>query len=143
MSLARVVLTSGREVDLSELRLSSTYGGLLEGYPCKPLNDLRIKGLVRSAGQAFPGAPVHLVTPPREYPDQYPGAFGPVEVLPAVTCVGSFSSAALDPAHDRVLYRSRLTVVWFQPTSLLPSGCDADPHLRELPWEHLAEDDEL
>src|SRR5690606_9012684 len=60
MSLARVVLTSGREVNLSELRLSSTYGGLLEGYPCKPLNDLWIKGLLRSAAQAFPGAPVHL-----------------------------------------------------------------------------------
>src|SRR5690606_39584224 len=97
----------------------------------------------RRSSALFPGAPVHLVTPPREYPDQYAGAFGPVEVLPAVTCVGSFSSAALDPAHDRVLHRSRLTVVWFQPTSLLPSGCDADPRLRQLPWERLAEDDEL
>ncbi|MFF9219928.1 hypothetical protein [Streptomyces viridosporus] len=143
MALARVVLASGRSVDLSELRMSSTYGGLLEGYPCKPLNDRTIDRLLRSAGQAFAGAPVHLVPPPREYPDQYAGAFGPVEVLPAVTCVGSFRSEALDPAHDRALYRSRLTVVWFQTAPHVPSGCDAEPALRDLPWERLAEDEEL
>ncbi|GGV76069.1 hypothetical protein [Streptomyces griseoloalbus] len=143
MALARVVLAAGRSVDLTELRMSSTYGGLLEGYPCKPLNDLRIAGLLRSAERDFPGAPVHLITPPREYPDQYAGAFGPVEVLPAVTCVGSFRSEALDPAHDRALYRSRLTVVWFQPTPRVPSGCDAAPGLRDVSWERLATDEEL
>ncbi|CAM5554978.1 hypothetical protein SALBM217S_09249 [Streptomyces griseoloalbus] len=46
IALSRVLLTSGRPVDLTELRLSSTYGGVLEGYPCKPLNDLAIAGLV-------------------------------------------------------------------------------------------------
>ncbi|GHH95252.1 hypothetical protein [Streptomyces capillispiralis] len=143
MALARVVLASGRSVDLAELRMSSTYGGMLEGYPCKPLNDLRIKGLLHTAERDFPGAPVHLIPPPREYPDQYAGAFGPVEVLPAVTCVGSFRSGALDPAHDRALYRSRLTVVWFQPTPRVPSDCDAEPALREVSWEHLATDEEL
>ncbi|MER5211345.1 hypothetical protein ABT063_12375 [Streptomyces sp. NPDC002838] len=142
MSLTRVVLTSGRSLDLRELRLSSTYGGTLEGYPCKPVNEVRIKSLLRSAERAF-SAPVHLVPPPREYPDQYAGGFGPVEVLPAVACVGVFRSTALDPAHDPVLYRSALTVVWFQPTARMPSGCDAEAALRELPWEELARDYEL
>ncbi|MFF5156045.1 hypothetical protein ACFY3N_07290 [Streptomyces sp. NPDC000348] len=143
VSLARVLLDSGRSVDLSELRLSSTYGGLLEGYPCKPLDDRRIDRLLRSAGRAFTGAPVHLVPPPREYPDQYAGAFGPVELLPAVTCVGSFRSEALAPAPDHSLYHSRLTVVWFQPSPRVPSGCDAEPALRDLSWERPAEDEEL
>jgi hypothetical protein len=143
LSLARVVLASGRSVDLAELRMSSTYGGMLDGYPCKPLNDRKIERLLRSAEGAFPGAPVHLIPPPREYPDHYAGAFGPVEVLPAVTCVGSFRSEALDPARDRALYRSRLTVVWFQPTPHVPSGCDAEPALRDVVWEHLAGDEEL
>lgn len=143
MSLARVLLDSGRSVDLSEPRMSSTYGGLLEGYPCKPLNDRTIDRLLRSAARASPGTPVHLIPPPREYPDQYAGAFGPVEVLPAVTCVGSFRPEALDPARDRSLYRSRLTVVRFQPSPRVPSGCDAEPSLRDLPWERLAEDEEL
>ncbi|MDL5202551.1 hypothetical protein [Streptomyces sp. ALI-76-A] len=143
MSLSRVVLVSGRSLDLSELRFSSTYGGLLEGYPCKPLNDMRIKGLVGEAGRAFPTAPVHLVPPPREHPDQYTGAFGPVEVLPAVACVGAFHSAALDRDHDPILYRSALTVVWFQPTTQVPYDCDAEPALRDLAWEELARDHEL
>ncbi|MFF4270638.1 hypothetical protein [Streptomyces sp. NPDC001536] len=143
MSLAHLVLTSGRSVDLSELRFSSTYGGLLEGYPCKPINEMRIKGLLRSAERESPRTPVHLVPPPREYPDQYSGAFGPVEVLPSVACVGSFHSTAMNPAHDPVLYRSGLTVIWFQPTTQVPSGCDAEDTLRDMAWDELAEDYEL
>jgi hypothetical protein len=144
MSLTRVVLTSGRSADLAELRLSSTYGGMLEGYPCKPVNDMKINVLLRSAERARPASPVHLVPPRREYPDQYAGAFGPVEVLPQVACVGTFHSTAVDPAHhDPVLYRSRLTIIWFQPTPEVPSGVDAEDGLREVPWEELALDYEL
>lgn len=143
MSLTRVILMSGRSLDLSELQLSSTYGGMLEGYPCKPVNDMKIKGLVRAAEHAHPTIPVHLVLPPREYPDQYAGAFGPVEVLPSVACVGAFRSTALDRDHDPVLYRSALTIIWFQPTARVPSGCDAEDALREVEWEGLARDYEL
>ncbi|MGW0473439.1 hypothetical protein [Streptomyces coeruleorubidus] len=140
LALARLVLASGRPVDLAELRFTSTYGDLLEGYPCKPVNDLRIRGLLRTAARARPGTPVHLVPPPRAYPDQYAGGLGPVEVLPPVACVGTFHSTALDPARDPVAYRSRLTVLWFQTTPRLPSGCDAEPGLRELDWAELARD---
>ncbi|MET9761130.1 hypothetical protein ABZ016_19015 [Streptomyces sp. NPDC006372] len=140
MALARLVLASGRSVDLADLRFSSTYGDLLEGYPCKPVNDLRIRGLLHAAERDRPGMPVHLVPPPREYPDQYAGGLGPVEVLPAVACLGTFHSTALDPAHDPVLYRSRLAILWFQSTPSLPSGCDAEPGLRDLDWAGLAQD---
>ncbi|WP_309097517.1 hypothetical protein [Streptomyces sp.] len=140
MALARLVLASGRSVDLAELRLSSTYGDLPAGYPCKPVNDLRIARLVRAAERARPGTPVHLVPPAREYPDQYAGGLGPVEVLPPVACLGTFQSTALDPARDPVAYRSRLVVVWFQATPRLPSGCDAEPALRDLDWAALARD---
>ena len=143
MSLTRVILTSGRSLDLSELRLSSTYGGMLEGYPCKPVNDMKIKGLVRAAERAHPSLPVHLVPPPREYPDQYAGAFGPVEVLPAVACVGAFHSTALDRDPDPVLRRSALAIIWFQPTARVPYGCDAEEALRAVEWEALARDYEL
>ncbi|EGX56422.1 hypothetical protein SZN_27956 [Streptomyces zinciresistens K42] len=143
MSLTRVVLTSGRSLDLAELRLSSTYGAMPEGYPCKPVNDMAINALLRSAEKADPALPVHLVPPPREYPDQYAGGFGPVEVLPSVACVGSFRSTALSRAHDPILYRSALTIVWFQPTPRMPYGCDAEAALRDVDWEGLARDYEL
>src|SRR5690606_25616597 len=140
MSLARLVLTSGRAVHLAELHMSSTYGGPLAAYPCRPVNDDRIRQLLVAAEQAYPGAPVHLIPPQREYPDQYPGSSGPVEVLPAVACLGSFRSEPVRPARHHARYRSRLTVVWFQPTARTPSCCAAEPalqalrELRELPW---------
>ena len=143
MSLSRVVLTSGRAIDLAGLQLSSTYAGMLEGYPCKPVNDMVIKDLLGIAERTFPAAPVHLVPPPREYPDQYAGAFGPVEVLPTVACIGSFRSTALDPKHDPVSYRSTLTVIWFQSTPRVPYECDAEMGVREVDWVGLARDYEL
>ncbi|MGW3347229.1 hypothetical protein ACWDA3_28340 [Nonomuraea rubra] len=143
MSLSSIVLSSGRPIELVELRLSSTYGGMLEGYPCRPVNDMVVGGLLRAAERAFPATPVHLLPPAREYPDLTAGGFGPVEVLPSVACVGAFRSAVVAPDHDPVLYRSALTVVWFQPAPDVPSGDGADPALRAICWEDLARDYEL
>ncbi|MEU8892142.1 hypothetical protein [Streptomyces sp. NPDC048442] len=139
MSLSHIALLSGRSLRLTELRMSSTYGGLLEGYPCKPVNDRKTGWLRAQAERAFPATPVHLVPPSREYPDETAGAFGPVEVLPSVTCVGLFASTALDPAMDG----SALVVAWFQPTPEVPAGEDADLALRSIRWEELAQDYEL
>ncbi|WP_399886544.1 hypothetical protein ACGH7X_18945 [Streptomyces sp. BBFR51] len=143
MSLTRVVLTSGRSVDLAELRLTPTYGGMPESYPCRPVNDLRIQTLLHTAARMSPTTPVHLIPPPREYPDQYAGAFGPVETLPRVACVGRFSSTPLTSASDPVRHRSGLTVIWFQPTSRIPDTYDTEPALRNVDWAALARDYEF
>jgi len=70
---------------------------MLEGYPCKRINDMKVSGLQREAERASSFAPAHLVTPFREYPDETAGLFGPVEVLPPVACVVVFSSTAIAP----------------------------------------------
>ncbi|WP_435175045.1 hypothetical protein [Actinacidiphila sp. bgisy145] len=137
MPLSRMVLSSGRSIDLTELRMSSTYAGVLEGYPSKLFNDRTVRRLRRRAEAAFPSAPVHLLPPTRSYPDGPAGPFGPVEVLPSVTCIGVFDSTVVSPALDPVLHRSTLTVAWFQPT---PSPEHADPALHTLPWDTLAGD---
>lgn len=143
LSLTRIVLTCGRNVDLTELRLTPTYDAMSESYPCRPVNDLRIRALLHTAARMSPTVPVHLIPPPREYPDQYAGAFGAVETLPRVACVGRFSSMPLTPANDPVAYRSGLTVIWFQPTTRIPDPYDTDPVLRDLDWTTLALDYEL
>ncbi|MFF3013200.1 hypothetical protein [Streptomyces sp. NPDC057939] len=143
MSLSHIVLSSGRSIELTGLRMSSTYAGLLEGYPCKVVNDMQVRGLLFEAERDFSSGPVHLVPPSREYPDGSGGAFGPVEVLPAVACIGAFSSTAIDPDLDPFLHRSALTVAWFQPLPDVPSGEDADPALRDIRWTELARDHEL
>ncbi|MDV9190279.1 hypothetical protein R6L23_19025 [Streptomyces sp. SR27] len=139
MSLGQTVLSSGRWIRLTELRMSSTYAGMLEGYPCKRVNDRKVDWLQRDAERAYASMPFHFVPPSREYPDETAGAFGPVEVLPSVFCVGVFDSAALDPAMDG----SSLVVAWFQPAPEVPAGEDADPALRGVRWEELAQDYEL
>ncbi|MFC4032343.1 hypothetical protein ACFO3J_12730 [Streptomyces polygonati] len=143
MPLSHVVLSSGRSIDLTELRMSSTYGGMLAGYPSKRINDMKVGGLQQEAERAFPSRPVHLVPPSREYPDQTAGVFGPVEVLPPVACIGVFVSTAVAPELDPVLHRSALTVIWFQPVPEVPSGEHTDPALRSIHWEQLAQDYEL
>lgn len=143
MSLSRIALLSGRSIQLTELRMSSTYGDMLEGYPCKPVNDMKVRGLQRQAERAFPATPVHLVPPSLEHPDQTAGAFGPVEVLPSVACIGAFRSTAVAHELDPVLHRSALTVIWFQTGSDVPSGDDTDLVLRSIRWEELAQDYEL
>ncbi|MEU5594072.1 hypothetical protein [Streptomyces sp. NPDC020298] len=143
MALTHVVLTSGRSIELMELQLSSTYGRFLEGYPCERVNEMKIRGLLRAAEAASPTIPVHLVPPPRERRDGESGPFGPVEILPPVACVGTFRSTAMAPDHDPVLYRSALTVVWFQQSPQAPSGDRADAGLRSVPWEKSAQDYEL
>lgn len=144
MSLSSIVLSSGHSIELTELRMSSTYEGLLEGYPCKLINDMKVSGLRLGAERAFPSTPVHVVPPSREYPeDQAAGAFGPVEVLPSVACVGTFRSTAVAPELDPVLHRSALTVVWFQTGVNVPSGTDVDVALSNIRWEELAQDYEL
>ncbi|KQX57326.1 MULTISPECIES: hypothetical protein [unclassified Streptomyces] len=139
MSLSHIVLASGRRIRLTQLRMSSTYAGMLEGYPCKRVNDRKVEWLQRDAERAYSSLPVHVVPPVRAYPDERAGAFGPVEVLPSVFCVGVFDSAPLDPAMDG----SSLVVAWFQPAPEVPTGEDADPALRGVAWEELAEDYEL
>ncbi|AWN25002.1 MULTISPECIES: hypothetical protein [unclassified Streptomyces] len=143
MSLSHIVLSSGRSIELTELRMSSTYGGILEGYPCKSINDMKANGLQREAEREFSFAPVHLVPPFREHPDKTAGPFGPVEVLPSVACIGVFHSTAVAPELDPVLHHSVLTVAWFQPVPVVPSGEDADFALRSIHWEELAQDFEL
>ncbi|MDX2394902.1 MULTISPECIES: hypothetical protein [unclassified Streptomyces] len=143
MSLSHIVLTSGRSVELTQLRMSSTYSGMLEGYPCKVVNDMRVRGLRLEADREFSFGPVHLVQPSREYPDLSGGAFGPVEVLPPVACIGVFGSTAISPELDPVLHRSVLTVAWFQAVPEVPSGEDADLALRGIRWAELARDHEL
>ncbi|WP_418961260.1 hypothetical protein [Streptomyces tritici] len=139
MSLGHIVVSSGRSIRLTELRMSSTHGGMLEGYPCKRINDLKVSWLQRQAERAFPSTPVHLVAPSREYPEETAGAFGPVEVLPSVACIGVFGSTALDPAMDGWT----LVVAWFQSAPEVPAGEDADLALRSIRWEELAQDYEL
>ncbi|WP_328901570.1 hypothetical protein OHR86_18035 [Streptomyces sp. NBC_00441] len=42
------------------MRISSTYAGFLQGYPCGAANEMVIRRLKWQAEQAFPGTPTGL-----------------------------------------------------------------------------------
>lgn len=143
MTLARIVLSSGRRLKLYELHLRSTYGGMLEGYPMARINDPMVAGMADRARRLFPRVPVHVEEPQRYEPPVDPQErwpFGPPQWLPAVTCVGAFSSDPTDPGLDPVLHESRLVIAWFQSEPTVPADGWTLPTLR---WDEQAEDHEL
>jgi len=70
MTLARITLASGRSVVLTNLELSSTYGGLLEGYPNQRMNEQLLARLGRRREYAHQSQPAHVISPPRTYPER-------------------------------------------------------------------------
>ncbi|MEU4777266.1 hypothetical protein [Micromonospora sp. NPDC023633] len=146
MDLALVVLPNGRDITLTEVHLVLTYGGLIEGYPMRRLNDMIMGGLAKRAARVLPGAPVHVIDPPRtQESDQGAGSlpFGPVESLPSVIVMGRFSSGPVNDGKDPVLHRSQLVIVWLQDDATLPSSQGAPAGLSDVEWERWAEDFEI
>jgi hypothetical protein len=146
MTLARISLASGRSIELTSLEISSTYGGLLEGYPNSRMNDVLVERLGRRRESPYRSPPVYVITPSRTRPDHGQRAtrmpFGPVEMLPPMYCEGSFRSGPIDDGLDSVLHESWLVVVWFQDDLARPVADFTAVAVRELAWEELAEDTE-
>jgi hypothetical protein len=143
--LAHVELDSGREIQLFELHMESTYGGLIEGHPVARL-DVIVAGLPDRAARVLPGAPVQVVEPVRMVSeDPGPGRWpiGPPEYLPPVICMGRFSSSPVDAGLDAVLHYSRLVVVWFQDDPVVPNGLEAVTGLRGVRWQQWAQDAQI
>jgi hypothetical protein len=134
-------LPSGRRLQLQELRQYWTYEGLLEGLPTTEQNETRLERLVSDPRNWFyPGGP-YLIRPaeePLEYRGERPYPFGTPSALPAVTCIGRFTS--LDPARDQARDYSGLVIIWFQREFALPIDAAVVDQIRSLDWERHAAD---
>lgn len=148
MTLAWITLASGHDVELTALEIHATYSGMLEGYPCALVNNRLLAGLARRRESPYWTPPVHVIEPPRTYPESEsrggsePGHFGPVELLPAVYCRADLRGNRIDEELDEVLYESSLTVVWFQEDLAQPVAAFVTAALSDLPWDRLAQDSE-
>lgn len=137
-SSAKVMLRSGREIHLCELRQYLTYEGLLEGLPTVEGNDRRLARLIEEyRDRPHPGDPfvIPAAQTPIEINRRYP--FGTPAALPDVTCIGRFTS---DPARDRSRDCSGLVVIWHQDEFALPIAPAVLDQLRSLDWERYAAD---
>lgn len=145
MTLAWIKLDSGRGVQLTGLEIFSTYDGLLAGYPCALINDRLLARLARRSEPVDGSPPVHVITPPRSYPDG--GAdrppLGREERLPLVYCRAYLRSGCIDRRLDDGFHDSWLTVVWFQDDLARPVTDFVPAAVAGLAWEELAEDFEM
>lgn len=112
--------------DERQLFVSDTRAGCIRVFDVRQRHALRRRGLRRRR------MPHERRFPSRDLPDQTAGAFGPVEVLPSVACSGAFRSTVVASELDPVLYRSALTVIWFQTGLDVPSAKNPDLELRSI-----------
>jgi hypothetical protein len=140
MTLGYFIVRSGRDIELTNLAISSTYGGFLEGYPNGRMNDALLAGLAKRESARVP--PKHVIQPARSGRERSEnvGAFGAVETLPGVICTASFVSHPVDEDLDSLMHRSWLTVVWFQESIDDPVERFVSAAVADLDWERLAED---
>jgi hypothetical protein len=118
---------NGITVDLAELWVSRTYGGLLEGIPNERYNDERIQRAISAAKEPHKGWwPVHLIAPQIEY-IKYPR-------LPEFQCIGMFD---VNIPKNQDLDGSACVLVWFQKQSVV-NGIELS--LSELDWWKVAKD---
>jgi hypothetical protein len=141
MTLAWIRLNSGRSIQLTNVEVFPTYGGLLAGYPCARIND-RLLARLAKPREPDDGSPVHLITPPRSYPDR--GSehrpLGPMERLPPVYCRAFFRAGCINKDLDDGFHESGLTVVWFQEDLASPIADFVTAAVAGLAWEEHAED---
>ena len=136
-----IELLSGRTIRLADLRMSSTYGTWLEGYPTAKWNRRVLDNLIREhSNNPYPGAP--FLVPPVETPtpalDPWHQHLGPPSSLPAITCVAHFTSDR--PARSEYADFSGLVVLWFQDDYAFPIDPAAFDQIRALDWDRIAAD---
>ena len=119
-------LPSGRNVFLSDLKLSSTYAGALEGSPETLTPHLR-KGIAQSVQKSLPpGTPLVII-----------GA--EVEVLPSYRWIAKFISRRGVKTTDPD-YSSRLYLCWFSEELYRDLPGAIEEILLPIDWESLAAD---
>ncbi|MFC5748003.1 hypothetical protein [Actinomadura rugatobispora] len=127
-------------IRLKVVEMRMTYGGLIEGVPTATFNDRAIKRAAERASERFM-RPVYVVPPEREVQEGPTTGFRgePVELLPAMECMGFFDGPPTPRAEDD-WWTSSLAVVWFQDAGERVVHPDAAARMYELPWDELAQD---
>ena len=140
-SVCKLVVESGTVIRMCSFFLTSTYDGLLAGFPGRRRNAELVGLAVERAQQLWRGVPVQLIEPhpvlyiPRQNP--VPGPDGrEYGYLPSFACAGRFQGepANLDADH------SELAIVWLQEEVPPLVDFDATEKIRRLRWAELVKD---
>ena len=137
MPILDLTLADGRKVWAESVHVTSTYAGLIEGYPRKPSNDQRISDLPETAAEMFGVNTVHVLEPPRRPGTRpLPSSLPPAEYLPNCTVMAEFVSLPIDEAN----HASTLILCWFQEEPFPVPSDEIRLQIEALPWNTLALD---
>lgn len=140
-NLGAIDLIAGRRIYLVELRQYQTYEGLIEGLPTAERNQQRITALVEQyRDQPYPGDPylIPAIERPIEFNHNRPYPFGTPSALPAVTCIGRFTSTM--PALGGPADYSALVILWWQDDYAFPIDPAIFEQFRGHDWIRNAVD---
>jgi hypothetical protein len=153
--MSSLTLANGRTIQLFRLYQRYSYEGSLAGLPDDERNsNLCHEAVAHARARAWlsAGAPVILIPPRirreqaqltprfmRQWERMTGASVSPplsIPYLPAVLCIGAFSSDVLKARPDEL--SSHLSIVWFQDTFALPLDPAVEKQIRKLAWEELA-----
>ena len=134
-------MLGGRTVRLSSVDLRLTYGGVLEGYPQRNLNDAHVRDAARRLAERYPGTPHFVLEPLRTLRPEHDSGVGPPwEELPRVECLGFFTSELIGAPGELGLGHSCLAVAWWQENDGTVFSDSAREAFARLDWATHAED---
>jgi hypothetical protein len=133
-----ITLKSGRNIQITNIRQSLTYGGLVEGLPTAETNRRMIERVLL---EKYTKSDKPLLIPPVEVPIEMDGQnypFGKPAKLPYVLCVARLESikAIKNPTFDF----SALTVIWFQNEYAFPIEAEILTQIQDIDWDEYAFD---
>ncbi len=122
----------GTRASITELNQSSTYNGMLEGYPNQRINAILVKGFTEQLEKKH-GQKVLLI-PPIETPkpDEFAPLRNPWMELPGVACEAHLFSKSLGE------FGSSLIVCWYQDEFAFPVARSVLEALACIAWRERA-----
>jgi hypothetical protein len=136
----KLLLLSGREIQLAEIWQESTYDGVVEGLPNSYINRNIVEQLRIDPKYKLHGYTPHVL-PPLERPIElpHPYSLGRPMLLPSVKCIARFRSSS--PTEEGAGDYSTMAVAWFQDQFALPIEASVVQQLLEMDWNSLATND--
>lgn len=133
----KIVLASGREISLSNLRQGKTYAGMLNGFFDARVAQYEIEQLIDEARElSVEGCEPFLIQPVLNVTQLPSGRTQ--EKLPPIACIARFSSNELK-RPDSEPYSS-LVFAWFQDKFAMPIDAEVLDEIKAVDWERHAKD---
>ncbi len=137
-SKGNYLLACGTVISLTNIDQSTTYGGMLEGYPNSEMNAAIIARCMQRAEKKY-GQKPYLIAP-IEKPNsrEMPAGKRPWIELPRISCTADFFSQSFGE------FGSSLTVCWYQDDFAFPIASSVLEELHRLVWrEHARPHDDF